>query len=284
MGSGEGVRRFVKGDVDFAASDGGMTDAQIATVDRGVRFVPATIGSVVLAYNINGVKAGLKLARDVYVDIFSGKIRTWDDPRIKAANPELALPHDNIALVVRQDGSGTTYAFTNHLSAVSETWRDGPGVATVIEWPGNAMVARGNEGVAARIHISEGSIGYVEYGFAQRLGLPMATLQNRAGQFVAPDVPSIGKVFADNIDRLPNDLRLFVPDPAGDGAYPIATFSWLILYGHYPDETKGSALKDFVRFSLTKGQDASVRLGYVPLPAIVSSLAQMALDTVDTVQ
>ena len=280
IGSGEGVRRFVAGTVDFAASDGGMTDAQVAQVNRGVRFIPATIGGVVLAYNIRGIKGGLKLERDVYPDIFSGKIQTWDDPRIKAANPNLTLPHESIVPVVRQDSSGTTFAFTNHLSAVSREWQQGPGVGTDIDWPGNAMAAKGNEGVAARVKISEGSIGYVEYGFATRLNLPMAALQNLAGQFVAPDAKNIAKVFDDEVNQMPADLRLFVPDPSGQGVYPIASFSWLILYGDYTDAAKGTALKDFVRFGLTQGQKESSRLGYVPLPEIVSGLAQKAVDTV----
>ena len=280
IGSGEGVRRFVAGTVDFAASDGGMTDAQIAHVGKGVRFIPATIGGVVLAYNIRGIKAGLKLGRDVYADIFSGKIQTWDDPRIKATNSDLPLPHENIIPVVRQDSSGTTFAFTNHLGAVSREWRQGPGVGTDIDWPGTAMVAKGNEGVAARVKISEGSIGYMEYGFAKRLNLPMSALQNLAGQFVAPEPANIAKVFEDEVNQMPTDLRLFVPDPSGQDDYPIASFSWLILYGDYTDTAKGTALKDFVHFGLTQGQKESSRLGYVPLPEIVSGLAQKALDTV----
>lgn len=280
VGSGEGVQRFVAGTVDFAASDGGMTDAQVAQVSRGVRFIPATIGGVVLAYNIRGIKADLKLACDVYPDIFSGKIQTWDDPRIKATNPDIPLPHENIIPVVRQDSSGTTFAFTNHLSAINREWRQGPGVGTDIDWPGTAMAVKGNEGVAARVKISEGSIGYMEYGFAKRLNLPMAALQNLAGQFVAPEAAKIAKVFEDSVNQMPADLRLFVPDPSGQGVYPIASFSWLILYGDYTDTAKGATLKDFVRFGLTQGQKESSRLGYVPLPEIVSGLAQKAVDTV----
>lgn len=281
VGSGEGVRRFVAGTVDFAASDGGMTDAQIADVDRGVRFIPATIGSVVLAYQLKGVEGNLRLPRDVYAGIFNGTIRRWDDERIESANPGLRLPHEDIALVVRLDGSGTTYAFSNHLSAIDDEWRRTKGAATMIDWPRNAMRARGNEGVAARIRISEGSIGYVEYGFAHRLGLPMAMLQNRAGQFVAPTVPTIAKVFTDTVDAMPADLRLFVPDPAGDGVYPIATYSWLILYGRYPEARQGEALKAFVQYGLTDGQSHALDLGYVPLPAIVANLSLSSLKTVE---
>ena len=187
VGSGEGTRQFMAGTVDFGASDAAMRDDQMAAVARGVQLLPAVAGSIVLAYNLDGLGGDLKLTRDVYVDIFLGKIKTWDDSRIKAINPGLRLPNDNIALVVRQDSSGTTYAFTNHLSAISDTWRDrGPGVGQMIDWPGNAMVAPGNEGVAGRIKMSQGAIGYVEYGIAQRAGLSMAWLENKAGQFVQP--------------------------------------------------------------------------------------------------
>ena len=183
IGSGEGTKRFMAGTVDFGASDAAMSDEEMAAVTRGVRLLPTVAGSIVLAYNLDGLGGDLKLTRDVYVDIFLGKIKVWDDPRIKAANARLRLPHDNIALVVRQDSSGTTYAFTNHLSAVSGQWRDhGPGVGRVIAWPGNSMVAPGNEGVAGRIKHSKGAIGYVEYGMAQRAGLTMAWLENKAGQ------------------------------------------------------------------------------------------------------
>jgi phosphate transport system substrate-binding protein len=186
-GSGAGMKDFVNKTVDCTASDAAMRDEQTAAVGRGVQLLPVVAGSLVLAYNLDGLGGDLKLTRDVYVDIFLGKVTTWDDPRIAAINAGLRLPTTNIALVVRQDSSGTTYAFTNHLSAISETWRDqGPGVGVAIAWPSHPIVAHGNEGVAERIKVSQGAIGYVEYGIAQRAGLSMAWLENRAGQFVQP--------------------------------------------------------------------------------------------------
>lgn len=278
VGSGEGIKRFIQGSVDFGASDAAMSDAQIAQVKRGVLLIPATAGMVVLAYNLKGLNGTLKLKRDVYVDIFTGTIRNWDDPRIKAANPDIALPHKTIAIVVRRDSSGTTFALSNHLSAISEDWRDrGPGVGTVIDWPGNTMTAMGNEGVASRIEISDGSIGYVEYGFAKRLGLPMAWLENKAGQFVKPDAQSGQKALAEGSDEIPENLRLYIPDPEGKDSYPIVTYSWLLLYGHYPDSEKAAALKDFVTWGLTEGQRYSSDLGYVPLSSNIISPAQASL-------
>ncbi len=279
VGSGEGIKRFIAGVVDFGASDSAMQDSEIAQVPRGVRLVPATAGMVVLAYNLPELKGELKLQREVYLDIFAGKIRDWDDPRIKASNPNLTLPHKTIAVVVRQDSSGTTYAFTNHLSAISTAWRDrGPGVGKVIGWPGGAMIARGNEGVATRIKISDGAIGYLEYGFAKRLNLPMAWLENQAGHFIQPNAQSAQQALLNGSAAAPDNLRLFIPDPEGEMAYPIVTYSWLLLYDQYPDAAKLAALKDFVSWALGEGQRYSAELGYISLPQPVAAQALTLVD------
>ncbi len=282
VGSGEGVKRFVAETVDFGASDSAMTDEQIAQVARGAKLIPATAGMVVLAYNLPGVDGELRLPRDVYVDIFQGKIWKWDDPRIVAANPDLDLPSKLIQTVVRRDSSGTTFVFTNHLSTISPAWRnEGPGTGTLLDWPGGAMTGTGNEGVAHKIKISHGSIGYIEYYFASRLGLPIATLQNKAGNFVRPDAESGRRtleVAAE--DRMPENLRLFVPDPDAPDAYPIVSLSWLLLYGAYPEPEKAAALKAAVTWALNAGQPIAEELGYIPLPANIVSAATRALATV----
>jgi phosphate transport system substrate-binding protein len=281
VGSGEGQRRFLVEAVDFGASDAALNDEQIRRVPRGARLIPVTAGIVVLAYNVPGLGGQLRLPRDVYVDIFGGRIKTWNDPRIRAVNPGLNLPNRNIAIVARQDSSGTTFVLTNHLSAISTTWRDrGAGVGNLVDWP-NAMLARGNEGVAARIKVSENSIGYVEYHFARRLGLATAHLQNRAGRYVEPDAGSGQSALAAAVKQIPGNLRLFLPDPDGDGSYPIVTLSWLLLYDRYPDREKAAVLKEFVAWGLTKGQAYSRDLGYIPLPAEVSSLSLTALDRIN---
>jgi phosphate transport system substrate-binding protein len=281
VGSGEGIRGFLAEELDFAGSDAALSDEQMAQVKRGAKLVPATAGVIVLAYHIKGLDGPLKLPREVYEDIFAGKITRWNDTRIQAANPDLNLPNQNITIVARQDSSGTTYAFTNHLSAVSQEWRDrGPGVGKVVDWPGNSMVARGNEGVASRIKVSEGSIGYIEYGFAKRLGLPMAWLENKAGHFVEPNDQSGAKALARNSQQMPENLRLLIPDPDGEDAYPILTLSWLLLYQQYPDPAKASALKQFVTFGLTEGQRYSRELGYVPLPEEIVSRCLKALENI----
>jgi phosphate transport system substrate-binding protein len=282
IGSGEGVKRFIAGDIDFGASDSAMSDEQIARVARGVQLVPATAGMVVLAYNLKGLNGALRLPRQVYVDIFAGKIRRWNDPRIVEANPGTDFPAKDITIVARKDGSGTTYAFTNHLSAVSSEWRDrGPGVGTSVDWPGNAMVAPGNEGVAARIKMSEGAIGYVEYGFANRLGLPMAWLENRAGRFIAPDAEAGRRAFQDNLAQMPQNLRVFLPDPEGTSSYPIVTLSWLLLYREHPSARVSAALKAFVTWGLTDGQRIAEAMGYVPLPDELVALSQGAIAALE---
>jgi phosphate transport system substrate-binding protein len=282
VGSGEGQRRFLAEAIDFGASDSGLSDEQMTRVKSGARVVPVTAGIVVLAYNLPGLNGPLKLSRDVYTDIFAGRIRTWNDPRIRAVNPGLNLPSRSIAIVARQDASGTTFAFTNHLSAISEAWRDrGPGVGNLVDWRGAAMLARGNEGVAGRIKVSEDSIGYIEYHFAKRLGLPMAQVQNKAGRYVEPSDRGGQTALTSTAGQIPGNLRLFLPDPDGEESYPIVTYSWLLLYGRYPDRDKTTALKKFVAWSLTEGQAYSRDLGYIPLPPEVVALSLAALDRVD---
>ena len=280
VGSGEGSQLFLDQKIDFGASDAALNDEQIARAKDGATLIPATAGIVVLAYNLPDVKGTLRLSREVYADIFTGKIRQWNDPRIQALNPDLKLPRQTITLVARQDSSGTTYALTNHLSAISEAWRAGAGTGKVVDWPGISMVARGNEGVAGRIKRSWGSIGYVEYGFAKRLGLPMVYLQNRAGHYVEPGPQSGQAALAANVGHMPPDLRLFLPDPDGEDSYPIVTFSWLLLRERYAEPQKAAALKDFVGWALTEGQGYSADMGYIPLPANVAMLARAAVDAV----
>jgi phosphate transport system substrate-binding protein len=281
VGSSEGARRYLANAVDFGASDAALNDEQMARVKAGARLVPVTAGIVVIAYNIPGLASPLRLSRDAIAGLFAGEIRSWNDPRIRDANPGVVLPNRSIALVARQDGSGTTFALTNHLGAVSSIWRNqGPGVGNLVDWRGRAMLARGNEGVAARIKVSEYSLGYVEHHFAKRLGLPMAHLQNRAGHYVEPGERGGQASLAANVTRMPENLRLFLPDPEGEASYPIVTFSWLLLYERYPDADKAAALKKFVAWGLTTGQSYSRELGYIALPPEVASLSLAAVDRI----
>jgi len=280
VGSGEGVRRFIGSNVkieeqvDFGASDAALQDDQIAAVAAGARLVPVTAGSVVLAYNLPDV-TDLKLSRIAYVGILLGQIKNWSDPRIARSNPGLHLPNLTIATVVRQDGSGTTFALTKHLDAISESWRALYGPATLVNWPGNSMRATGNEGVAALVKQSLGSVGYVGYEFAKRAQLKTARLENRAGQFVGPTERSSTTALSDV--ELPDNMRLYVSDPPQIDAYPIVTLTWILLYRQYPQTRTAAELRDLFKWCLTEGQQYAAELGYVPLPAQIRQRALQAL-------
>ncbi len=281
IGSGDGVKRFLADALDFGASDSAMSDEQIAAAKNGAVLIPVTAGEIVLAYNLPGLNGDLKLSRELYIAILSGKVSKWNDPRIQAVNPGLYLPDRNIMLVVRQDSSGTTFALTNHLATVSQEWRDrGPGVGKVVAWPDDAMRVRGNEGVATRIKHSLGSIGYIEYGFAKNLGMQVAHLENKTGYFVAPGAAGGQAALANNLGLLPANLRAFIPDPDGADSYPIVTFSWLLLKERYADPAKAAVVKRFVAWGLGEGQHYSSDLGYIPLPADVAGRGKAALTRI----
>lgn len=270
-GSGAGIQDFTNNTVDFAASDAAMDDEEIAKVKQGVVLLPMTAGEIVLSYNLPGVKA-LQLPRDVYVDIFMGKITKWNDPKIVAANPGVKLPAENITVVARSDSSGTTYVFTGHLSAVSEEFKSTVGHGKTAQWPKSFVKAPKNDGVTATIKQTPGAIGYIEYGYAIATKQPMAILQNKAGKFVAPGDESGKAALASAefpTDMLPGsdtpDLRVWVSDPAGEQAYPIATFTWMLFYKDQ-DDGKAKALRDLVEYGLTKGQAMAPKMGYIPLP------------------
>jgi phosphate transport system substrate-binding protein len=284
VGSGEGIRRFIGENVkdeervDFGASDAAMRDDEIARVAAGVVLVPMTGGSVAVAYNLPDLPSDLRLSREALAGIFLGQIRSWNDPRIARGNPGVKLPALTIATVVRQDGSGTTFAFTKHLDASSDVWRSQYGAATSINWPGNSMRATGNEGVAGRIKHAVGSIGYVGYEFARKADLRVAHLENQTGKFVAPTEASSASALADV--QLPDNLRVYVPDPSAPDAYPIVTLTWILLYKHYADPQKRRELHDLFRWCLTDGQQYASSLGYTPLPPAIVTRSLAALDTV----
>ena len=277
VGSGAGVEQFTQGTVDFGASDVAMKDEEIAAVERGVALLPMTAGSIVLAYNLPDVPE-LRLSRQAYVDILMGKITKWNDPAIAELNPDANLPDSNITVVYRSDGSGTTGVFTKHLSAISPEWQEQIGEGKTVEWP-TGVGAKGNEGVTAQILQSEGSLGYIEYGYAKQQEIPTATLENKAGNYIAPSSESASEALA--AVTLPENLRAFVADPEGEESYPIVTYTWLLAYQNYNDADKLQALKDVVNWSLTDGQAFAEDLGYIPLPDNVVEKVQAKLDTIE---
>ena len=284
VGSGLGVERFIgvgleeEKFVDFGASDAAMSDAEIARVDRGVRLIPMTAGCVALAYNLPGLDGRLKLSRAAYTGIFLGTIKNWNDPVIRECNPGLQLPKLTIAAVARSDSSGTTFALTKHLDAVSPEWRQRYGAELVVDWPGGPMRAKGNEGVATLIKHSVGSLGYVEFGFAQKLGLETAALENKAGNYIVPSFESAMAAIA--ATELPGNLRVFIPDPEGPESYPVVTLSWLLVYGSYADSKKAEVIRELFRWCLYEGQRLSRDLGYIPLPPKIVSKAAAALAAI----
>lgn len=277
IGSGEGIAGFLDGSLDFAATDAPLTDAQEAEVPGGVSHVPVTAGMIAIAYNLpGGLEGDLRLPRDVLGDVFSGAITSWDDPRLVRENPDLALPRWPIQIVGRRDGSGTTYAFANYLNATSEAWRAADlGVGTLVNWPHGAMRARGNEGVAVNIQRGEGTIGYVEYGFASRLGLPLAAIENAAGNFVAP-TPESGSASISEAE-LPGDMKIEIPDPAGADSYPIVTFTWELVRGRAEDPETAEVVRAFTAWIVDEGQEFAAPLSYVPLPPNVRQRLAPAL-------
>ncbi|ARV62913.1 phosphate ABC transporter substrate-binding protein PstS [Nostocales cyanobacterium HT-58-2] len=276
IGSGAGVEQFIKGVVDFGASDVAMTDEEIKKVERGVLLLPMTATSLVLAYNLPGVQE-LKLPRDVYIGIFLGTIKSWNDPKIAVANPGVKLPNQPITIVHRADGSGTTGVFTRHLSAISPEWKSKVGDGKTVNWPAG-IGAKGNEGVTAQIQQTQGSIGYVEYGYAQQNKLNCAALQNKAGQFVTPSERSASKTLESV--QLPENLRVFITDPEGQSSYPIVTYTWILAYKKYPDAAKAKAMEAMIEYGLTEGQKVAPQLGYVPLPENVVKKVAAAADAI----
>src|SRR5262245_8227327 len=279
-GSGAGIQDFLNRTVDFAASDAAMTDAEIAKVPGGVQLLPMTAVEIVIGYNLPGNPKGLKLPREVYANIFLGKITKWSDPKLKAANPGVSLPDTDITVVRRADASGTTFVFTQHLSAISEEWKKGPGTGTQVSWPKSDkfVAAPKNDGVTATVKQTPGAIGYIEYAFAKFSKVEMALVQNKAGQFVAPGGEGGAEALASV--KLPADLRAWVTDPESPKAYPIATYTWMLFYKDNKDAKKAAALREMVDYCLTEGQKMSDKLGYIPLPTAVVEQVRKASSSI----
>ena len=278
IGSGGGIRQVTEKTVDFGASDGPMTNQQLFKVDGKILHIPTVLGAVVPIYNLRGV-AELKLSGPVLADIFLGKIARWTDPAIARLNPGAALPDAPITVVHRSDGSGTTYCWADYLSKVSPEWLKGPGRGTAVNWP-VGLGGKGNEGVAGLVKQTPNAIGYVELIYATQNDIGYASVQNAAGTFVKASIAGVTAAAADAAKSMPKDYRVSITNAAGEAAYPISTFTWLLIYQKNP-EGKGAILKDFLRWMLKDGQALTAPLGYAPLP---DSINAMVAKTVETIQ
>jgi len=280
IGSGGGIRQFTEGTVDFGATDGPMSGSQIAAVNGNVLHVPTVVGAVVVTYNLPSLgSTKLKFDGNLLVDIFMGQVTKWSDPKIAALNPGVKLPDIDLIVVHRSDGSGTTYVFTDYLNKFSREWKDKVGYATSVNWP-VGLGGKGNEGVTQQVKQVEGALGYVELIYALSNNLPYGEVKNSAGSFVEPSLESVTAAAAGAKLKPDTDFRVSITSPDGADAYPIASFTWLLVHKDSKDAVKAKLIKDFLTWMLTpEAQKMAAELHYSPLPAEVISLIQARLPT-----
>lgn len=283
IGSGGGIRQLQEGTVDFGGTDAPMTDEEMAKAKGGaILHFPSVLGAVVITYNVPDVTQPLNLTGEIIADIFLGKITKWNDSRIASLNPGLKLPARDVLVVHRSEGSGTTYIFSDYLTAVSPAWASGPGKGKELKWP-VGLGGRGNDGVSGQVKQTPGTIGYVELAYANQNRLPVANIKNAAGKFIAPTTESITAAAAGAVEKLPpnTDYRVSIVNAPGASAYPISSFTWLILYQKQTDAAKGKKLVDFLTWALSEGQSAAAGLDYAPLPV---SLGARLMERAGTIQ
>jgi phosphate transport system substrate-binding protein len=268
IGSGGGIRQVLAGTVDFGASDGPMTDEQLAQAKTKILHVPTVLGAVVPAYNVSGVSGEIKFTPDVLAGIFLGKITNWNDKGIASANPGVNFPKDEpIVVIHRSDGSGTTFIFTDYLSKVSPDWQSQAGKGTSVKWP-VGLGGKGNEGVAGMIRQMQGSIGYIELIYAVQNKITYGTVRNASGAFVKASLDSVTAAAA-SVKSMPADFRVSITNAPGKDAYPISSFTWLLIPAQAKDAAKGKIIADFLNWMVDDGQKMTADLTYAPLPASV---------------
>lgn len=265
IGSGGGIQQITAKTVDFGASDAPMKDDQLKAAPAELLHIPTVMGAVVVAYNLPGVETGLRLTPDALTGVFLGEVTKWNDPKITSENPNVQLPDQDIVVVHRSDGSGTTNIFTDYLSSVSETWKSKVGKGTSVNWP-VGLGGKGNEGVAGQVKQTPGGIGYVELAYATQNKLPYAFIKNQAGEFVEPTLDSTTAAAAGSASTIPDDLRVSIVNAPGSGSYPIAGYTYLLIYKEQSDAIKGKTLVDFTWWAIHDGEGFAKDLLYAPLP------------------
>jgi phosphate transport system substrate-binding protein len=279
IGSGGGIRQVTAGTVDFGASDGPMTDEQLAAAKFKIIHLPTVLGSVVPAYNIPGFKGELKFTPDVIAGIYLGKITTWNDAAIAKTNPGVSLPAQSIIVVHRSDGSGTTYIFTDYLSKVSSEWKTQVGKGTSVNWPPGELGAKGNEGVAGMIRQMDGAFGYVELIYALQNNITYGPVKNAAGNFVKASLDSTTAAAA-SMKTMPADFRVSITNAPGKESYPISSFTWLLVPADWKDKNKEKVFVDFLNWMLDQGQNLTSQLNYAPLPDAVKQKEREAIKAI----
>jgi phosphate transport system substrate-binding protein len=267
IGSGGGIRQVLAGTVDFGATDGPMTDEQLAQAKTKILHIPTVLGADVPAYNIPGVTEELKFTPELLANIFLGKITSWNDAAIAKANPGVNLPNQPVIVIHRSDGSGTTYIWTDYLSKVSNDWKNQVGKGTSVKWP-VGLGGKGNEGVAGMVRQMQGSIGYVELIYAVQNHIAYGSVKNAAGQFVKASLDSVTAAAA-SVKNMPADFRVSITNAPGKDAFPISSFTWLLIPSTSKDAAKGKIIGDFLNWMVADGQKMTADLSYAPLPESV---------------
>ncbi len=278
IGSGGGIRQVSNETVFFGATDGPMTEEQLKAAPSKILHFPTVLGADVPVYNLPGVSE-LKFSGALLADIFLGKITRWNDPALARINPGVTLPASEITVVHRSDGSGTTYIWVDYLSKVSPEWKEKVGVATSVNWPAG-VGGKGNEGVAGLVRQTPGSIGYIELVYALQNKIPIGAVQNAQGEFVVASTDSVTAAAAAAASQMPADFRVSITNAAGPGAYPISSFTWMLLFEDPKDKTQARAMVEFLKWALTDGQQFASQLGYAPLPAEVVKQELALLETI----
>ena len=277
IGSGGGIRQVTEGTVDFGASDMPMTDAMLAQSKVKLMHVPTVLGAVVPVYNLPGIGTDLKFAPDVLADIYLGKISNWNDARIAKDNPDVKLPNQEIYVVHRSDGSGTTFIFTDYLSKVSPDWKNNVGSNSAVSWP-KGIGGKGNEGVAGLVRQMPGSIGYVELIYALQNKISYGYIRNSAGTWLKASIEGVTDAAA-TVKTMPADFRVSITNAPGKDAYPIASFTYLLIPTHPTDAAKAKIIKDFLNWMLSQGEGQVSALDYAPLPGAVADKVRAAVAT-----
>jgi phosphate transport system substrate-binding protein len=278
IGSGGGIKQIQAQTVDFGATDAPMSDADLKAAPGELLHIPTVLGAVVVTYNVASITQPLRLSAEVLADIFLGKIKKWDDARIKQDNPGLSLPAADITAVHRADGSGTSFVFTDYLSKVSQEWKDKVGADKSPKWP-VGQGGKGNEGVTGQIKQQPNTIGYVELAYAVQNKLPVALIKNASGNFVAPTIDGVTAAAAAASAQTPDDLRVSITNAAGENAYPISSYTYILAYKEQKDANKGKALVDFLWWGIHNGEKFT-GTDYAPLPAEIVKRAEAKINSI----